>query len=56
MVAAVLVLLVIAVLFGLGFVVKALLWVALALLVVWALGWAVGAGAAAGSRRRWYYW
>ncbi len=45
------VLLIIAVLFGLGFAVKLLLWVALILLILWLLGWAVRPG-----RRRWYYW
>jgi hypothetical protein len=57
---AIVVLLLIAVLFGLGFVVKFLFWVALALLVIWAIGFFVGAGAGAGARaggrRRWYYW
>lgn len=60
MVAAIVVLLLIALLFGLGFAVKALLWVALVLFVLWLIGFAVGgasaAGAEAGARRRWYYW
>lgn len=57
MVAAILALIIIAVLFGLGFVVKALLWIALVLLVVWAVGWFIGVGTAAPTgRRRWYYW
>jgi hypothetical protein len=57
-VAAIVVLLLILVLFGAGFAVKALLWVALALFVLWLIGFAVGSGAAAGEgpRRRWYYW
>jgi hypothetical protein len=55
-VAAILVLLLIAVLFGLGFAVKALIWIALALFVLWLIGWFVGTGAAAGNSRRWYYW
>jgi hypothetical protein len=50
-VAALLLLILIAILFGLGFVAKALLWVALVLLVLWALGWVVRP---AGGR--WYYW
>ena len=49
--AALLVLLLIAILFGLGFVVKALLFVAIALLVLWAVGFL-----AHGSGRRWYSW
>jgi hypothetical protein len=56
-VAAIVVLLLILVLFGVGFAVKALLWVALALFVLWLIGFFIGAGAAsAEGRRRWYYW
>ena len=50
-VAALLVLILIAILFGFGFVAEALLWVALVLLVIWALGWLVRP-----TGRRWYYW
>jgi hypothetical protein len=50
-VAALLVLILIAILFGFGFVAKALLWVALVLLVIWAIGWAVRP-----TGGRWYYW
>jgi hypothetical protein len=46
-----LLLLLIAVLFGLGFVVKWLFILALVLLVLWAAGWLVRPGG-----RRWYYW
>lgn len=51
-----LILLVALVLGGLGFAVHILWWIALAVLVVWLIGFAVGgAGAAAGGgRRRWY--
>jgi hypothetical protein len=49
--AAILVLLLIAILFGIGFAVKALLFVAIALLVLWAIGFAVH-----GTGRRWYAW
>ena len=49
--AAILVLLLIAILFGIGFAVKALLFVAIALLVLWAIGFA-----AHGTGRRWYAW
>ena len=48
---ALLVLLLIAILFGLGFAVKALLYVAIGLLVLWAIGFL-----AHGSGRRWYAW
>jgi len=51
MLAAVLLLLLIAILFGLGFALKALFWVALALIVLWIIGfaWRPAGG-------RWYYW
>jgi hypothetical protein len=49
--AALLLLLVIAILFGLGFAVKALLWVAVILLVLWLAGWVVRP-----TGGRWYYW
>jgi hypothetical protein len=49
--AALLILLLVAILFGLGFVVKALLWVALVLFVLWIIGFLVRP---AGGR--WYYW
>ena len=51
MVAAILLLLLIAILFGVGFAVHALLWIALILLAVWIIGWL-----AHGPQRRWYYW
>ena len=51
MVPVLLVLLLIAILFGLGFVVKWLFILALVLLVLWAIGWLVRP-----SGRRWYYW
>jgi hypothetical protein len=66
MVVAFLLLLVIALLLGIGVVVQAatwLIWLALVLGVLWIVGWFVGAGAAAASeavgearRRRWYSW
>jgi hypothetical protein len=49
--ALVLALLLVAILFGLGFVVKALFWVALILAVLWIIGFFVRP---AGGR--WYYW
>ena len=57
MVPLLLVLLLALVLFGVGFAVKVLWWVAIAVLVLWALGFvfrtAEGGG---GGRRRWYRW
>jgi hypothetical protein len=50
-------LLVILILFGLGFTLHLLWWIAVAALVVWLLGFVLRGGATAGrSRRRWYYW
>ena len=59
MVVAVLLLLLIALLFGVGIVAKAaawLIWLALVLALIWIIGWFVGGVGAAGSRRRWYSW
>ncbi len=51
------VLLIALILGGLGFAVHMLWWIALIVLVIWLLGFALrGAGAAGGSRRRWYRW
>jgi len=55
-VAAIPLLLLIAILFGVGFAVtKFLIWLAVALLILWIVGWVIGSGASAGGRR-WYYW
>jgi hypothetical protein len=54
MVAAILFLILIAIKFGVGFAVKALLWIAIALFALWIVGWVIGAGSA--GSRRWYYW
>ncbi|MFF5449453.1 hydrophobic protein [Streptomyces sp. NPDC012888] len=51
MVPLLLVLLVILVLFGAGFAVEVLWWIALALLVLWLLGFAMRSG-----EGRWYRW
>ena len=51
MVAAILLLLLVAIFFGIGLAVHALFWVALILLVLWIVGWLVRP---AGGR--WYYW
>jgi len=46
----------IAILFGVGFAaVKFLIWLAVALFILWIIGWVIGSGASAGGRR-WYYW
>jgi hypothetical protein len=55
MAALLLVLLLAVVLFGIGFAVKALWWIAVAVLVIWLLGFVFRA-AEGGSRRRWYRW
>ena len=41
---------------GLGFAVHVLWWIALAVLVLWLIGFAFRSSAGAGPRRRWYYW
>ena len=59
MLVAVLLLLLIALLFGIGIVAKAaawLVWLAVILALIWIVGWFVGGVAAEGSRRRWYSW
>ena len=55
MIALIAVLLLAAILFGLGFAVKVLWWVAIAVLVVWLLGFVFRAAEGSG-RRRWYRW
>jgi hypothetical protein len=51
-------LLVVLILFGLGFALHVLWWVALVALIVWGLGFLlrVGETIARPRRRRWYYW
>lgn len=51
MLALILFLILVVVLFGLGFVAKALFWVALAVFIVWLVGFLVGRG----RGRRWYW-
>jgi hypothetical protein len=51
-----LVLLLALLLFGAGFAVKLLWWVAIAVLVVWLLGFVMRSTTASGSRSRWYRW
>lgn len=54
MAAILLILLIAVILGGLGFAVHVLWWVALAVLVLWLIGFAVGGAAVGGGRRRWY--
>ncbi|MFI6362274.1 DUF5670 family protein [Nocardia sp. NPDC050630] len=56
MVALLLVLLLALILFGVGFAVKALWWVAIVVLVLWALGFVFRSADSAGTRGRWYRW
>ncbi|MEV0694361.1 hydrophobic protein [Streptomyces sp. NPDC050388] len=51
-----LVLLLALVLFGVGSAVKILWWVALAVLVLWLLGFVVRSTSVGGGRGRWYRW
>ncbi|WP_433567429.1 hypothetical protein ACQP1O_20865 [Nocardia sp. CA-151230] len=51
-----LVLLLAVVLAGLGFLVKALWWVAVVVLVIWIFGFVFPTADSAGSRGRWYRW
>ncbi|WP_371663632.1 hydrophobic protein [Streptomyces sp. NBC_00280] len=56
MVPILLVLLLVLILFGAGFAVKILWWIALIVLVVWLLGFLMRSTSASGSRGRWYRW
>lgn len=56
MVPILLVLLLALILFGAGFALKALWWIALAVLVVWLLGFLFRTTGAGGARTRWYRW
>ncbi|MCP3822243.1 hydrophobic protein [Streptomyces sp. A3M-1-3] len=56
MVPLLLVLLLALILFGAGFALKALWWIAVIVLVVWLLGFIVRPPASGGRRGRWYRW
>ncbi|MFJ7998373.1 hydrophobic protein [Streptomyces sp. NPDC096310] len=56
MVPLLLVLLLALVLFGAGFAVKVLWWIALIVLVLWLLGFVARGAGPAGGRSRWYRW
>ncbi len=50
------VLLIALILGGLGFAVHVLWWIAVIVLVIWLLGFALRSVSAGGPRRRWYRW
>jgi hypothetical protein len=56
MIPLLLVLLLVLILFGAGFAVKLLWWIAVAVLVVWLLGFLVRGTSGSGGRGRWYRW
>ncbi|UGY90594.1 DUF5670 family protein [Streptomyces gobiensis] len=56
MVPILLVLLLVLVLFGAGFAVDVLWWIAAVVLVVWLLGFVFRSAGPAGGRARWYRW
>ncbi|MEV2254258.1 hydrophobic protein [Streptomyces sp. NPDC058257] len=56
MVPILLVLLLALLLFGAGFAVKILWWVAIAVLVIWLVGFLMRSTTATGTRSRWYRW
>ncbi|MEU6673141.1 hydrophobic protein [Streptomyces sp. NPDC046853] len=56
MVPILLVLLLALLLFGAGFAVKVLWWIAVAVLVIWLVGFLMRSTTASGTRSRWYRW
>lgn len=56
MVPLLLVLVLALILFGAGFALKALWWIAAIVLVLWVLGFVFRGASAAGGRGRWYRW
>jgi hypothetical protein len=56
MVPLLLVLLLALILFGAGFALKVLWWVAIVVLIIWALGFVMRGTHSSGSRNRWYRW
>jgi hypothetical protein len=56
MVPLILVLLLALILFGVGFALKALWWIAVIVLVLWVLGFVFRGSGGGGSRGRWYRW
>lgn len=56
MVPVLLVLLLALILFGAGFALEVLWWIAVAVLVIWLLGFLLRSTSPAGKRARWYRW
>ncbi|MEV6424537.1 hydrophobic protein [Streptomyces sp. NPDC051662] len=56
MVPVLLVLLLALILFGAGFALKALWWIAVIVLIVWVLGFVIRPALHGGKRGRWYRW
>ena len=56
MIVLIVALLVILLLFGVGFAAHALWWIALIALIVWLVGFVVRSTDSAGTRARWYRW
>jgi hypothetical protein len=56
MAALLIALIVVIILFGLGFTLHLLWWIAIIALVVWLLGFLFRVGEGAAGRRRWWYW
>ncbi|WP_327229191.1 hydrophobic protein [Streptomyces murinus] len=56
MVPLILVLLLALILFGAGFALKALWWIAVIVLIVWLLGFVVRSADSGGRKGRWYRW
>ncbi|MCW8096405.1 hydrophobic protein [Streptomyces tauricus] len=56
MVPILLVLLLVLILFGAGFAVKVLWWIALVVLIIWLLGFLMRGTTGSGARSRWYRW
>ncbi|MGW0550985.1 hydrophobic protein [Streptomyces sp. Wb2n-11] len=56
MVPILLVLLLVLILFGAGFAVEILWWIAIAVLVIWLLGFLLRSTSSTGTRSRWYRW
>ena len=56
MIPLILLLLLVLIFFGVGFVLKWLWIIAVILLIVWLLGFVFRSGSTMGSRRRWYRW
>jgi hypothetical protein len=56
MIPLVLVLLLVLILFGVGFALKALWWIAVILLILWLLGFVFRSAGTGGARGRWYRW